>query len=139
MPRGRPGGYEFGRGMSNFTVSILLSQLVGKERKHVWFTRARQTSLHDIYAGITEETKHNREPTRRFLMQKVKSASRHVEGMNLDVECPTLRFRFFCRSSLERKESTLKRTGQSSTQYQKDRPCEKGKKTKAHAESSPVE
>lgn len=25
--------------MSNFTVSILLSQLVGKERKHVWFTR----------------------------------------------------------------------------------------------------
>ena len=32
------GGYEFGRGMSNFMVSILLSQLVGKGRKHIWVT-----------------------------------------------------------------------------------------------------
>lgn len=35
------------------------------------------------------------------------SASRHVEDMNLDVECPTLCFRFLCRSLLEREESKL--------------------------------
>lgn len=35
------------------------------------------------------------------------SASRHVEDMNLDVECPALCFRFFCRSLLEREESKL--------------------------------
>lgn len=31
---------------------------------------ARQTSLHDIYAENDKRKKHNKEPTRRFLMQK---------------------------------------------------------------------
>ncbi|KAJ5834902.1 hypothetical protein N7447_000928 [Penicillium robsamsonii] len=43
-----------------------------------------------------------------------------------------------CRINLS-SNSQIKRTSQSGTQYQKDRPRKKDKKAKANAEPSPVE